>query len=126
MIECTTLSLVPTLDTREDQADWENRSYPPLHAVKANLGNGSIEPALKAGLHCIRCDLERMYISKEASSGPVAIEISFAIEKDGRVGKVVVSGNFPGYVADRLRHRAASWLFEPYQVIGAPGRRAPS
>ena len=150
VIDCTTLSPVAMLDTRDDQAEWENRSYPPLHVIKANHGNGSIEPALQAGLHCIRCDLDRMYISKEASSGPVTFEISFAIEKDGRVGKVGLSGNVPGDVADRLRHRAASWLFEPYQVngvpaattvglrgsvfilnpdkppTGAPGRRAPS
>jgi hypothetical protein len=121
VIDCTTLSLVATLDTRDDLAEWENRSYPLLHLIKANpLANGSIEPVLKAGVHCIRCDLERLYISKEGGSGPVAIQISFAIEKNGRVSSVALSGNVPSEVADRLRHRAASWLFEPYLVGGVP------
>jgi photosystem II stability/assembly factor-like uncharacterized protein len=120
-IQCTTLTPVIKLDTQDDQAQWENGPFPPLSPSHGSaLASASIEPALKKGVHCIRCDLDRLFISNQAKTGPVDIQISFTIETSGLVGDLVVSGPVPDDVSEKLRNVAHGWLFEPYMLNGQP------
>jgi hypothetical protein len=119
-IECTTLKQVGKLDTEGDQAEWDHWAFPPLHPATNSLASSSIEPALKPGMRCIRCDLERLFITNIGNSGPVAMQISFMIETNGQVGRVVVSGPVPEDVAAKLRNAASGWLFEPFLENGVP------
>lgn len=115
VIQCTTLTPVTKLNTQGDLAQWESGPFPPLGPSphSSPLASSSIEPALK-GVRCIRCDLDRLFISNQAKTGPVDIAISFTIEPSGRVGDLVISGPFPNDVSEKLRNVAQGWLFEPH------------
>jgi hypothetical protein len=120
-VQCAALTPVAKLDTQDDQAQWESGPFPPLGpAHGSSLASSSIEPALKQGVHCIRCNLDRLFISNQAKTGPVDLQISFTIETTGRVGDLAVSGPFPNDVAEKLRNVAQGWLFEPYLQDGEP------
>ena len=121
IIECTTLIPVATLNTQEDQAEWERGPFPPLGPSHASsLASSSIEPVLKQGVRCIRCDLDRLFVSNQGKTGPADLQLSFIIEPNGRVGDLVISGPFPNDVSAKLRNVALGWLFEPYLQNGQP------
>jgi hypothetical protein len=61
-----------------------------------------------------------LFISNQAKTGPVDIQISFTIETSGLVGDLVVSGPVPDDVSEKLRNVAHGWLFEPYMLNGQP------
>jgi hypothetical protein len=121
IIQCTTLTPASKLNTQEDQAQWEGGPFPPLGPSHgSSLASSSIEPALKQGVRCIHCDLDRLFVSEHAKTGPVDLQISFTIEPSGRVGDLIISGLFPSDVSDKLRNIAQGWLFEPYLQNGQP------
>lgn len=117
-IECTNLTPVPKLDTQDDQATWETSSYPPLHETQATLHGGSIESVLPPGLHCLRCDLKRLLVSKTGSTGPVTIQLTFMVGANGRVSSAKISGGLPKDAANDLKESLSGWLFEPYLKNG--------
>ncbi len=120
-IQCATMTPVAKLNTEDDQAQWESGPFPPLGPSHgSSLSSSSIEPALKQGIHCIRCDLDRLFISPQGKTGPVDLQIGFTIEPSGRVGDLVISGEFPADVKDKLQNVALGWLFEPYLQNGQP------
>jgi hypothetical protein len=120
-IQCATMTPVAKLNTEDDQAQWESGPFPPLGPSHgSSLSSSSIEPTLKQGIHCIRCDLDRLFISPQGKTGPVDLQISFTIEPSGRVGDLVISGEFPADVKNKLQNVALGWLFEPYLQNGQP------
>lgn len=120
-IECTSLKNIAKLNTQDDLAEWSDESFPALHNSRpAMLGSTSIEPALKPGVHCIRCSLVNLYVSHEAKTGPAEIQINFTIGEDGGVRGFKVSGGIPKDVADKVKASALGWLFEPYEQNGKP------
>ncbi len=120
-VECAVMKPVEKLDTQDDLAEWINERFPPLRNSRPSmLGSTSIEPALKQGVRCIRCDLINLYISREAKTGPAELLLSFTIAEDGGVATVNVSGGIPRDVADKVRSSAQGWLFEPYAQDGKP------
>jgi hypothetical protein len=107
------------LDTQDDLAEWSDESFPSLRNSRpAMLGSTSIEPALKPGVHCIRCSLVNLYVSHEVKTGPAEIQINFTIGEDGSVRGFKVSGGIPKDVADKVKASALGWLFEPYEQNG--------
>ncbi len=119
-IECSTMTFVDELNTREDHAEWSNDRFPPLPSPKSSaVGSSSIEPALK-GVHCIRCDLVNLYVSRAVKSGPADVLLKFTIGTDGRVASFDVSGGIPNDVADQVKSMAQGWLFEPCEPNGKP------
>ena len=121
-VECTTLTPVETLDTKVDQAEWDHHAFPPLLQNRPRMGESSIEPALPPGIgiHCIRCNLTRIFISKKGNSGPIAVQIAFVISPGGEPQNVKISGDMPDDVSAQLRTAASGWLFEPYLEDGKP------
>lgn len=118
-IECASLNDVAKLNTQDDLAEWSDESFPALHNSRpAMLGSTSIEPALKPGVHCIRCSLVNLYVSHEAKTGPAEIQINFTIGEDGGIKSFNVSGGVPKDVADKVKASALGWLFEPYEQNG--------
>jgi hypothetical protein len=121
IIECAGLSPTTELNTQGDQAEWDDGFFPPLGPSKTpSLESSSIEPALKQGVRCIRCDLERQFISNKGKSGPVAFQLSFTIEPDGRVEKIAISGGLPDDVSSKVQNIALGWRFEPFMQNGQP------
>jgi hypothetical protein len=119
-IECAPMTPVSTLDTRDDPAEWESLDFPPLREDRPSLAQAGIGPLLRPGVYCIRCDLVRMQFTEMGSSGPVAIQVSFKIETNGRVTHVKVNGDLPKDVRAKLQGAAEGWLFEPYMDKGKP------
>jgi len=118
-VECSTLTPVATLDTRDDGAEWDDVSFPPLGPSRIPTAiSASIETALPHGVRCIRCNLEKMYFSEKGKTGPVDVEITFTIEPGGRAGNLSVRGSLPEDVSSRIRSTALEWLFEPYAPKG--------
>jgi len=120
-IECAPLKDNAKLNTQDDLAEWSDESFIPLRNSRpAMLGSTSMEPALKPGVHCIRCSLVNLYISREVKTGPAEIQINFTIGEDGGVRGFKVSGGIPKDVADKMKASALGWLFEPYEQNGKP------
>jgi hypothetical protein len=120
-IECASLKDNAKLNTQDDLAEWSDENFPPLRNSRpAMLGSTSIEPALKPGVHCIRCGLVNLYLSHEAKTGPAEIQINFTIGEGGGVRGFKVSGGIPKDVADKVKASALGWLFEPYEQNGKP------
>jgi hypothetical protein len=118
VIQCADLTPAATLDTKDDQAEWDTDSYPPVHPTQANALIVSIEPALGHGLRCIRCDLSRSYFSETGDSGPTQFTLSFVIGTSCRAENLSIAGALPKDVAERMREAVESWLFEPHTENG--------
>jgi hypothetical protein len=104
IVECAAMKPVQKLGTQDDQAEWINERFPPLRTSRPSmLGSTSMEPALKQGVHCIRCDLTNLYVSNKAKTGPVELDLSFTIGVDGGAEKTKVSGGVPRDVADKIQ-----------------------
>jgi len=117
-IDCTKLSPVASLDTKDESFDYDDASYPPLHPTKAGMLGGSIESALGHGIRCIRCDLGKSYFSEKGASGPAALNLSFVIGVSGRPGQIQIARSIPDDAAEKIRQEAQSWLFEPHVEHG--------
>jgi photosystem II stability/assembly factor-like uncharacterized protein len=122
-IECTALTPVAMLRTKEDESEWDHSSFAPLHPTPYSGRGSRIEPlnhGLKHGAQCIYCAFRSQYQSTKRDTGQVKFKLSFTIQVDGRVGALVLPKHLAEDVAARLRSEIAGWLFEPATEDGRP------
>ena len=117
-IDCTSLTPVAVLDTKDEAFDFDSQGWPPIVPTRSDALSVSVESVLGHGVRCIRCMLERSYISEKGPSGQAPFGLSFTIGVSGRAEKVNVTGPVASDVADKIRKTANSWLFEPYAENG--------
>jgi hypothetical protein len=109
-IDCTTLAPTTTVDAKDDQAEWDDALFPP---VVSPSGSGLND------VHCIRCELPRIFLASKGKSGLSEIQLHFTVQPNGRAGNLVVSG-VPDEVSARIRSITEGWLFDPPLQNGKP------